>query len=186
MKDFLISSAAAKVQVKSVMHLTSALLFSACACLAATCQRTLPANLKKDVDAGNQAWVDGLKAGDANRIVFGYSQDSVNCDAAGDCVKGRMAVAAQYKEVIGRFGRATSGFVRSETLHVDQDLAYESGHAEARFSTALSAGGGSVQCGSAKVTDTGRSFATSRCRPFPDNSVPTVNYDRSRSPRLPS
>jgi ketosteroid isomerase-like protein len=133
MKDFLISSAAAKVQVKSVMHLTSALLFSACACLAATCQRTLPANLKKDVDAGNQAWVDGLKAGDANRIVSGYSQDSVNCDAAGDCVKGPMAVAAQYKEVIARFGRATSGFVRSETLHVDQDLAYESGHAEARF-----------------------------------------------------
>ncbi len=133
MKDFLISSAAAKVQVKSVMRLTSALLFSACACLAATCQRTLPANLKKDVDAGNQAWVDGLKAGDANRIVSGYSQDSVNCDAAGDCVKGRMAVAAQYQEVISRFGRATSGFVRSETLHVDHDLAYESGYAEAHF-----------------------------------------------------
>jgi ketosteroid isomerase-like protein len=133
MKDFLISSAAAKVQVKSVMRLTSALLFSACACLAATCQRTLPANLKKDVDAGNQAWVDGLKAGDANRIVSGYSQDSVNCNAAGDCVKGPMAVAAQYKEVIARFGRATSGFVRSETLHVDQDLAYECGYAEARL-----------------------------------------------------
>ena len=133
MKDFLISSAAAKVQVKSVMHLTSALLFSACACLAASCQRTLPANLKKDIDAGNQAWVDGLKAGDANRIGFIYSQDSVNCNAAGECVKGPMAVAAQYKEVIARFGRATSGFVRSETLHVDQDLAYESGYAEAHF-----------------------------------------------------
>jgi len=129
MKDFLISSAAAKVQVKSVMHLTSALLFFACACVAAD----LPANLRKDIDAGNQAWVDGLKAGDVDRIVSSFSQDSVNCDAAGDCVKGRMAVAAQYKEVIARFGRATSGFVRSETLHVDHNLAYESGYAEARF-----------------------------------------------------
>jgi hypothetical protein len=57
MKDSLISSAAAKVQVKSVMRLTSALLFSACACVAAD----FPENLKKDIDAGNQAWVDGLK-----------------------------------------------------------------------------------------------------------------------------
>src|SRR5260370_34076661 len=72
------------------MRLTSALLFSACACVAAD----LPANLKKDIDAGNQAWVDGLKAGDANRIVSSYSQDSVNCNAAGDCVKGPMAVCA--------------------------------------------------------------------------------------------
>jgi ketosteroid isomerase-like protein len=44
-----------------------------------------------------------------------------------------MAVAVQYKEVIAKFGRATSGFVRSETLHVDHDLAYESGYAEAHF-----------------------------------------------------
>jgi ketosteroid isomerase-like protein len=133
MKDFLISSAAANVQVKSVMRLTSALLFFACACLAATCQRTLPANLKKDIGAGNQAWVDGLKAGDANRIVSGYSQDSVNCDAAGDCVKGLESVTAQYQKIISNFGHATSGFVRSETLHVDHDLAYESGYSEARF-----------------------------------------------------
>jgi ketosteroid isomerase-like protein len=111
------------------MRLTSVLLLSACACVAAD----LPANLRKDIDAGNQAWVDGLKAGDANRIVSGYSQDSINCNAAGDCVKGLMAVTAQYKEVIARFGRAASAFVRSETLHVDHDLAYESGYAEAHF-----------------------------------------------------
>jgi ketosteroid isomerase-like protein len=118
-----------KSQLKSVMSLTVALLFSVCACAA----EDLPANLRKDIDAGNQAWVDGLKAGDANRVVSGYSQDSVNCNAAGDCVRGPMAVAAQYKEVIARFGHATSGFVRSETLHVDHDLAYESGYAEAHF-----------------------------------------------------
>jgi ketosteroid isomerase-like protein len=111
------------------MRLTVALLFSACACVA----DDLPANLKKDIDVGNQAWVDGLKAGDASRIVSSYSQDSVNCNAGGDCVKGPMAVAVQYKEVIAKFGRAASGFVRSETLHVDHDLAYESGYAEAHF-----------------------------------------------------
>jgi ketosteroid isomerase-like protein len=93
----------------------------------------LPANLKKDIDAGNHAWVDGLRAGDAKNIASSYSQDSINCDAAGGCVKGQMAVAAQYKDVIARFGRATNGFVRSEALRVDHDLAYESGYAEAHF-----------------------------------------------------
>ena len=44
-----------------------------------------------------------------------------------------MAVTAQYNEVIAKFGRATSGSVRSETLHVDHELAYESGYAEAHF-----------------------------------------------------
>jgi ketosteroid isomerase-like protein len=118
-----------KSQLKSVMSLTVALLFSVCACAA----EDLAANLRNDIDAGNQAWVDGLKAGDANHIVSSYSQDSINCNAAGDCVKGPMAVAAQYKEVIARFGRATGGLVRSGTLRVDHDLAYESGYAEARF-----------------------------------------------------
>jgi len=111
------------------MRCTSALFFSACAWVAAE----LPANLREDIDTGNQAWVDGLKAGDANRVVSGFAQDSVDCNAAGDCVKGRMTVAAQYKEVIAKFGFATSGFVRSETLYVDHDLAYESGYAEAHF-----------------------------------------------------
>ncbi len=129
MKDFLISSTAAKARAKSVICWTSALLFSACACAAAD----LPANLRQDIDAGNQAWVDGLKAGDATRVVSGFAQNSVNCNAAGDCVKGLMAVTAQYNEVIAKFGRATSGSVRSETLHVDHELAYESGYAEAHF-----------------------------------------------------
>jgi ketosteroid isomerase-like protein len=115
------------------MRLRSALLFSACACLVATCQRTLPANLKKDIDAGNQAWVDGLKTGDANHVVAGFAQDCLNCNAAGDCVKGLEPVTAQCQKIISKFGHATSGFVRSETLHVDHDLAYESGYSEARF-----------------------------------------------------
>ncbi len=93
----------------------------------------LPANLKGDIDAGNQGWVDGLKTGDAAHIVLCYAPDSVNCNSAGDCVKGPKATAAQYESVIQKFGRAISGHVRSETLHLDHNLAYESGYAEAAF-----------------------------------------------------
>ena len=91
-------------------------------------------NLRKDIDAGNEAWVDGLKSGDAVHIVSCYAPDSVDCNADGDCVKGPDATAAHYAAILEKSGRATSGFVRSETLNVDHDLAYESGYAEAHFS----------------------------------------------------
>src|SRR5690349_8430038 len=89
-----------------------------------------PPELKRDLEAGNQGWVDGLKAGDADLVAAAYAEDSVNCSATGDCVKGREAAVAQYKAVIAKFGRATDAFVRSESLRVDHDLAYESGYAE--------------------------------------------------------
>src|SRR5439155_16625668 len=92
-----------------------------------------PSELKKDLDEGNQAWVVGLKTGDAYLVAAAYADDSVHCSAAGDCVRGREAAAAQYKDVITKFGRATDAFVRSESLRVDHDLAYESGYAEAHF-----------------------------------------------------
>lgn len=93
----------------------------------------LPPNLENDVSAGNQEWIDGLKAGTAERAVASYSQDAVFCNATGDCVKGPASIAALYKEVIAKFGRATDAYVRSDSLRVDHDLAYESGYAEAHF-----------------------------------------------------
>lgn len=96
-----------------------------------------PPELKKDLEQGNQAWVVGLKTGNADLIAAAYADDSVHCSAAGDCVRGREAAAAQYKDVITKFGRATDAFVRSESLRVDRDLAYESGYAEAHFANGM-------------------------------------------------
>ena len=92
-----------------------------------------PPELKRDLEAGNQAWVVGLKTGNADLIAAAYADDSVHCSGTGDCVKGREAAAAQYRDVIAKLGKATDGFVRSESLRVDHDLAYESGYAEAHF-----------------------------------------------------
>ncbi len=93
----------------------------------------LPANLKHDITAANQDWIDGLKAGNADLIVAAYAEDSVFCSAGGDCIKGPAAVAAQYRESILKSGRATDAFVRSDSLYIDHDLAYESGYAEAHL-----------------------------------------------------
>jgi len=93
----------------------------------------LPPNVRQDVDAGNQAWIDGLEAGDAERAVAGFAPEAVSCGATGACVQGAAAIAGVYRDVLARFGRASEASVRSETLHVDRDLAYESGQSEARF-----------------------------------------------------
>jgi ketosteroid isomerase-like protein len=94
----------------------------------------LPPNLRRDINAGSRAWVDGLRRGDASQVVESYAQDSIYCNWKGDCVKGPVALAARYKEILDKFGKADDATVRSETLHVDHDLAYESGYSEARFS----------------------------------------------------
>ncbi len=93
----------------------------------------VPPKLAQDVKAGNQDWIEGLKVGDADRIAASYSSDSVFVNAAGDCVRGPAAIAALYREVMAKFGRATEAFVRSDALRADHDLAFESGFAEARF-----------------------------------------------------
>jgi ketosteroid isomerase-like protein len=103
----------------------------------ATARAAPPPELKQVLDEGNQAWVVGLKMGNADLIAAAYADDSVNCNASGDCVKGREAAAAQYKDVIAKFGRATNAFVHSESLRVDHDLAYESGYAEAHFANGM-------------------------------------------------
>jgi uncharacterized protein (TIGR02246 family) len=94
---------------------------------------TASARVRQDVDAGNQAWIDGLEAGDGDRAAAGFAPDAVSCGAAGDCLNGAAAIAAAYKSLIATRGRATAASVRSETLRVDHDLAYESGSSEARF-----------------------------------------------------
>lgn len=102
---------------------------------------SIPPDLSRDVRAGNQAWIDGLKAGDAAQVADSYASDAVFCPAAGACLTGRSAVVEHYRSTIQRLGRATSASVRSAGLRVDGDLAYESGAAEARFANGQTVAG---------------------------------------------
>ncbi len=91
------------------------------------------AKLRASVEAGNQGWVDGLKAGDAKPIAAAYDDEGLDCTGAGECLKGRAAVEAHYAERIAKLGRATWAEVRSKQTVRDGDYAYEWGEAEARF-----------------------------------------------------
>lgn len=100
-----------------------------------------PSALIRDVRAGNEDWVDGLKTGDAVRVARGYATDALFCGASGSCVTGRSAVADHYAETLKRLGHAVSASVHSAALRVDGDLAYESGAAEARFANGQTVSG---------------------------------------------
>ncbi len=89
--------------------------------------------LRKCVEAGNQAWVDGLKSGDPRAIVAPYEADGVDCTGAGECLRGKAAVERHYAERIRILGRATWAEVRPTQLVRDGEYAYEWGRAEARF-----------------------------------------------------
>ncbi len=89
--------------------------------------------LQRSVQAGNQGWVDGLKAGDPAVIVAPYEEDALDCAGTGDCLKGRAAIEKHYAERIAKLGRATWGEVVTRQLVRDGDYAYEWGRAHAKF-----------------------------------------------------
>ena len=52
-----------------------------------------PSELEHDLKEGNQAWVVGLKTGNADLIAAAYMDDAVNCGASGDCVTSWAPIA---------------------------------------------------------------------------------------------
>jgi len=61
---------------------------------------------RKDIDAGNQAWVTGMKDGRAALIVATYAEHALDCAATGECVKGRAAIEEYMRARIAKLGRA--------------------------------------------------------------------------------
>lgn len=47
---------------------------------------------RKDIDAGNQAWVTGMKEGSAAPIAATYAENALDCAATGECVNDRAAI----------------------------------------------------------------------------------------------
>ena len=88
---------------------------------------------RRQIDAGNQAWIDGMKQGNVGLIVATYTSDAVDCSPEGVCIRGRSAIEQHLKEQIANFGRADSASVTS-IGSVQQGLfIYEWGQAEAHF-----------------------------------------------------
>ena len=88
---------------------------------------------RKDIDAGNQAWVTGMKEGRAEPIAATYAEDAIDCTAAGDCIKGRAAIAEYMRNRIAKSGRATSATAATVGSVQQGDFVYEWGRSELSF-----------------------------------------------------
>ncbi len=88
---------------------------------------------RKGIDAGNQAWIDGVKAGEAAPIAATYADNALDCGPTGECIRGRAAIEEHIKGMFARRGRAQEAKVSSVGSVQQGDFVYEWGQAEASF-----------------------------------------------------
>ncbi len=88
---------------------------------------------RRDIDAGNQTWIDGMKRGDAKPIAATYADDALDCNGEGDCLRGRAAIERYLQDRVAKLGRASSARVTSKGSAQQGDFVYEWGEAEASF-----------------------------------------------------
>lgn len=110
----------------------SLLLYSAM-CFAQNPNKEIESAARKQIDAGNQAWIDGMKQGRVELIVPTYTLDAVDCSPDGECIRGRSAIEEHMKEEIAKLGKADSASVTSIGLVQQGRFIYEWGQAEAHF-----------------------------------------------------
>jgi ketosteroid isomerase-like protein len=95
--------------------------------------KPIEADARKQIDAGNQAWIDGMKQGSVELIMATYAADAVDCDAAGNCIRGRSTIEEQMKKGMAKLGKADSASVSSIGSVEQGRFVYEWGRAEAHF-----------------------------------------------------
>jgi ketosteroid isomerase-like protein len=100
-------------------------------CLAQS--KPIDSSARRQIDAGNQAWIDGMKQGDVALISATYTADAVDCSAEGDCIRGRAAIEQHMKEEMAKLGKADSASVTSIGSVQQGAFVYEWGQAEATF-----------------------------------------------------
>ena len=96
---------------------------------------TIDAKARKDIDAGNLAWVKGMKAGDADAIAATYAADAVDCAATGECARGRAAIEQHLKARFAARGKASDASATSLGSVQQGDFVYEWGTSEILFAT---------------------------------------------------
>jgi|SRR6185437_3816728 len=100
-------------------------------CLAQS--KTIDPGARRQIDAGNQQWVDAMKQGNIALLTDGYTEDAVDCSPEGDCIRGRSALEEHTKEEMAKLGKADSASVVSIGSVQQGRYVYEWGQAKAHF-----------------------------------------------------
>ena len=94
---------------------------------------TIDPRSRKDIDAGNLAWVSGMKAGDAKAIALTYAPDAVDCAATGECARGRAAIEEHLQARFAKLGKALAASAATVGSVQQGDFVYEWGRSEVSF-----------------------------------------------------
>ena len=116
-----------------IMKLPLPMLFVLFAAATFAQNKSIDATARQQIDAGNQMWVDGMKQGNVQLLVGGYTDDAVDCDAAGACIRGRAALESHARDGVAKLGKADSASVTSIGSVQRGRFVYEWGQAEAHF-----------------------------------------------------
>ena len=92
-----------------------------------------PGSARAGIDAGNQAWIDGVRTGDITLITATYAEDGVDCGPTGECIKGRLQIERHLRTQLASLGRARSATVKTWGSSEQGNFVYEWGQAEATF-----------------------------------------------------
>ena len=116
---------------RAVLLMLALLLVSLSTCLAQS--KPIESDARRQIDAGNQAWIDGVNQGNVGLIAATYTSDAVDCSPEGDCIRGRSAIEEHMKEEMAKRGRAKSASVTSIGSVQRGRFVYEWGRVEASF-----------------------------------------------------
>ena len=94
---------------------------------------TVAALARAGIDAGNQAWIDGVKTGNIALITATYAEDAVDCGPTGECFRGRLQIERHMRTQLTSLGRARAAAVRTWGSSQQGNFVYEWGRAEATF-----------------------------------------------------
>jgi ketosteroid isomerase-like protein len=95
--------------------------------------KPIDADARRQIDAGNQQWVDAMKQGNVSLLGPGNTEDAVDCSPAGVCIRGRAALEEHMKEDMAKSGKADSASVISVGSIQQGRYVYEWGEAKAHF-----------------------------------------------------
>jgi ketosteroid isomerase-like protein len=115
---------------------TGKLMVMALLLCCSTCRaqnKPIDSDARRQIDAGNQQWVDAMKQGNVALLVPGNTENAVDCSPAGDCIRGRFALEEHMKEEMAKLGKADSASVISVGSVQQGGYVYEWGEAKAHF-----------------------------------------------------
>jgi hypothetical protein len=69
------------------------------------------ASARAGIDAGNRAWIDGVKTANIDMILATYTEDAVDCGPSGECFKGKLQIKQHMKIQLASLGLARTAVV---------------------------------------------------------------------------